>query len=47
MFFIGIFINNEDISTLKIAGFAFIWIALAFLSRDLYRSSRAVNNSNA
>ena len=47
MFFIGIFINNEDISTLKIAGFAFIWIALAFLSRDLYRSSRTVNNSNA
>ena len=46
MFFIGIFINNEDISTLKIAGFAFIWIALAFLSRDLYRSSRTVNNSN-
>jgi chloramphenicol-sensitive protein RarD len=47
MFFIGIFINKEDISTLKIAGFAFIWIALAFLSKDLYRSSRAVNNSNA
>jgi chloramphenicol-sensitive protein RarD len=47
MFFIGIFINNEDISTIKIAGFAFIWIALAFLSRDLYQSSRAVNNSNA
>jgi chloramphenicol-sensitive protein RarD len=47
MFFIGIFINNEDISTIKIAGFAFIWIALAFLSRDLYQSSRTVNNSNA
>jgi chloramphenicol-sensitive protein RarD len=47
MFFIGIFINNEDISTTKIAGFAFIWFALAVLSRDLYRSSRTINNSNA
>ena len=47
MFFIGIFINNENISTTKIAGFAFIWIALAVLSRDLYRSSRTINNSNA
>jgi len=45
MFFIGIFINNEDISPTKIAGFFFIWIALAFLSRDLYKSSRAINNS--
>lgn len=45
MFFIGIFINNEDISLTKIAGFFFIWIALAFLSRDLYKSSRAINNS--
>jgi chloramphenicol-sensitive protein RarD len=47
MFFIGIFINNENISTTKIAGFTFIWIALAVLSRDLYRSSRTINNSNA
>jgi chloramphenicol-sensitive protein RarD len=45
MFLIGIFINNEDISPTKIAGFIFIWIALAFLSRDLYKSSRAINNS--
>jgi len=45
MFFIGIFINNEDISPTKIAGFFFIWIALAFLSRDLYKSSRAINNN--
>jgi chloramphenicol-sensitive protein RarD len=44
MFFIGIFINNEDISPTKIAGFFFIWIALAFLSRDLYKSSRTLNN---
>ena len=47
MFFIGIFINNEDISSVKIAGFVFIWIALAVLSRDLYRSSRTINNSHA
>lgn len=47
MFFIGIFVNNEDISSTKIAGFFFIWIALAVLSRDLYRSSRSLNNSNA
>lgn len=44
MFFIGIFINNENISATKIAGFFFIWIALAFLSRDLYKSSRTFNN---
>jgi EamA domain-containing membrane protein RarD len=44
MFFIGIFINNEDISPTKVAGFVFIWIALAVLSRDLYRSSRTLNN---
>ena len=44
MFFIGIFINNEDISPVKIAGFFFIWIALASLSRDLYKSSRTLNN---
>ncbi|MGA1335481.1 MAG: EamA family transporter RarD, partial [Candidatus Nanopelagicaceae bacterium] len=36
MFFIGIYINNEDISTTKVIGFAFIWLALAVLSRDLY-----------
>lgn len=47
MFFIGIFINHEDISTTKIAGFAFIWLALAVLSRDLYRSSRTLNNGEA
>ena len=47
MFFVGIFINKEDISGTKIAGFVFIWIALAILSRDLYRSSRTIDNSNA
>ena len=47
MFFIGIFVNNEHISSTKIAGFVFIWFALAVLSRDLYRSSRSLNNGNA
>ena len=47
MFFIGIFINNEDVSSTKLAGFFFIWLALAVLSRDLYRSSRTLNNSEA
>ena len=44
MFFIGIFINNEDISMTKVIGFAFIWLALAVLSRDLYRSSRPLDD---
>jgi chloramphenicol-sensitive protein RarD len=47
MFFIGIFINNEDISTTKVIGFAFIWLALAVLSRDLYRSSRPLDDGIA
>ena len=47
MFFIGLVINGEDISSTKIAGFVFIWLALAVLSRDLYRSSRAINNGQA
>ena len=47
MFFIGIFINNEDISMTKVIGFAFIWLALAALSRDLYRSSRPLDDGIA
>jgi len=47
MFFIGIFINNEDISMIKVIGFAFIWLALAVLSRDLYRSSRPLDDGIA
>ena len=47
MFFIGIYINNEDISTIKVLGFAFIWLALAVLSRDLYRSSRPLDDGIA
>ena len=47
MFIIGIFINNEDISMTKVIGFAFIWLALAVLSRDLYRSSRPLDDGIA
>ena len=47
MFFIGIYINNEDISTTKVIGFAFIWLALAVLSRVLYRSSRPLDDGIA
>ncbi len=47
MFFIGIFINNEDISMTKVIGFAFIWLALSVLSRDLYRSSRPLDDGIA
>ena len=47
MFFIGIFVNNEDISMTKVIGFAFIWLALAVLSRDLYRSSRPLDDGIA
>lgn len=47
MFFIGIFINDEDISMTKVLGFTFIWLALAVLSRDLYRSSRPLDDGVA
>ena len=47
MFFIGIFINDEDISITKVLGFAFIWLALAVLSRDLYGSSRPLDDGIA
>lgn len=44
MLVIGAFINHEDLQRTKVLGFAFIWAALAFLSRDLYQSTRAINN---
>jgi chloramphenicol-sensitive protein RarD len=47
MFFIGIFINDEEISMTKVLGFAFIWLALAVLSRDLYQSSRPLDDGIA
>jgi chloramphenicol-sensitive protein RarD len=47
MFFIGVFINGEDMATTKLIGFTFIWAALAFLSRDLFKSSRTIDDSVA
>jgi chloramphenicol-sensitive protein RarD len=47
MFFIGVFLNGEDMAPTKLLGFAFIWAALAFLSRDLIRSSRAIDDGVA
>jgi len=47
MFFIGVFVNGEDMASTKLIGFAFIWAALAFLSRDLLRSSRAIDDGVA
>jgi len=35
MFFIGVFLNGEDMAPTKLLGFAFIWAALTFLSVDL------------
>ncbi len=40
MFFIGIYVNHEDMSLTKIVGFIFIWTALAFLAFDAIKASR-------
>jgi len=45
MLFIGAIVNKEDLQLTKLIGFAFIWTALGFLSRDLYRSTRSLDNS--
>ena len=47
MFIIGVFINNEEMKPAKLLGFAFIWSALAFLSRDLIKSNRPVDDGIA
>ena len=47
MFLIGVLVNGEDMAPTKLAGFIFIWSALAVLSRDLLKSSRAINDSVA
>ena len=47
MFFIGVFVNGEDMAGTKLIGFAFIWAALVFLSKDLIRSSRAIDDGVA
>jgi chloramphenicol-sensitive protein RarD len=47
MFIIGVFINNEAMAPAKLLGFAFIWSALAFLSRDLLKSNRPIDDGIA
>lgn len=47
MFLIGVFINDEDMAATKLLGFAFIWLALIILSRDLFKSSRSIDDSVA
>jgi len=43
MFLIGIIVFNEPLSVSKLIGFLFIWVALGFLGRDLYKSGRSVD----
>lgn len=43
MFVIGITIFQETLSFIKLLGFIFIWIALGFLGRDIYKSARSIN----
>lgn len=45
MFFIGVGVNHEDLSPIKLMGFVFIWIALIVFGRDLVRSSRSIDDS--
>jgi chloramphenicol-sensitive protein RarD len=47
MFLIGVLLNGEDMAPTKLLGFAFIWSALAVLSRDLLKSSRAIDDGVA
>jgi chloramphenicol-sensitive protein RarD len=44
MFFIGVGINHEDMSSIKLVGFILIWLALFIFGRDLVRSSRALDD---
>ncbi|MFM8841464.1 MAG: EamA family transporter RarD [Actinomycetota bacterium] len=44
MFFIGVGINHEDLSSTKLVGFVLIWLALFIFGRDLVRSSRALDD---
>ena len=47
MLLVGVFLNGENMNLTKLAGFIFIWSALALLSRDLLRSSRTIDDSVA
>lgn len=43
MFLIGIIVFHESLPISKLIGFLFIWVALGFLGRDLYKSGRSVD----
>jgi chloramphenicol-sensitive protein RarD len=43
-FLLGVFLFNEDMSSGKVLGFMFIWVALIFLGIDLVKSNR--NSAN-
>jgi chloramphenicol-sensitive protein RarD len=44
MFFIGVGINHEDMSPIKLIGFILIWLALFIFGRDLLLSSRTLDD---
>jgi EamA domain-containing membrane protein RarD len=41
MFIIGTTVNHESMPIGRVAGFTFIWTALAFLGYDLVKANRA------
>ena len=43
-FSIGVWINHEEMPPARWIGFVVIWLALATLGTDLFRSSRAIDN---
>ena len=43
MFLIGIIVFHEPLPVSKLVGFLFIWVALGFLGRDLYKSGRSID----
>lgn len=43
-FSIGVWINHEEMPPARWIGFVVIWLALAILGTDLFRSSRAIDN---
>jgi len=47
MFFIGVGVNKEDMSPIKLIGFISIWIALVIFGKDLLKSTGSINNSAA
>lgn len=43
MLLIGIIVFHEPLPVSKLVGFLFIWVALGFLGRDLYKSGRSID----